>query len=376
MEYSIISKSMVRGNKTLRRNQKVAKKFYGKVRRQGPKLRIQKLYDVNNVGFVDLTGENQVKQTGEMSLGLTADGLIKLLRKKELTGLSGNGFSTADKLEEFSRNNSAKSVLILNSVECDPGLAHDEWLLKNRFTEVKTGVEVLRNSISFQSILLATKLPLSLKEPMLQVVQVPNRYPMGYEKTLVKILLGEDLSEDEYPAKRGILVLNIQTVLAIGEIVGKGKVLDSRYLTVEDLTSGKVVVVRAKLGMDVKEVIAKALPKASYEAIYVGEGAMNGHLLKEAEKISAVTNYIAYGKAPDYDTASKCKGCGGCSAKCPMQINVKKIVKKVEGGDRKGLKELHPERCIGCNSCTYICSAGKNLKELIASVKEQCAIAQ
>ena len=372
MEYAIISKHMVRSNKCLRKNQKLSKKRYGKVRGLGPKLKLNKLYNVDAVDFMDLTGEKQVKEQIEVPKDLTEDILINSLLNNALMGLSGNGYSTADKLKQFSKHKNSKGILIKNSVECDPGLAHDEWLLRNRFQEVKTGIEVLNHCFSFQTILLATKLAFSLQDAKIKMVQVPNRYPMGYEKVLLKNLLDIDLDDNEYPAQRGILVLNIQTVLAIGAIICSGKKLDSRYLTVEDLTTGTAVVVKANLGMDAKEVITKALPRSSKEAIYVGEGVMNSHPLEKAEKISAVTNYITYGKEPAYHEASKCKGCGGCNRKCPMQIKVKQIVKKTESGDLTDLEQFHLERCIGCNSCTYVCHAGKNLKEIIADAKEHC----
>ena len=376
MEYSLICKKMIRENKSLRRNQKLSKKQYGRVRGQGPKLRVNKLYDIENLGFLDLTGEKHTEKKKEMPKDLTCDSLIATIRRYQLTGLSGNGFSTADKLDIFSRHMNADSVFIINSVECDPGLAHDEWLLRHRLQEVKIGIEVLSQCFSFKKILLATMLPISVNDAKIQVVQVPNRYPMGYEKTLVKNLLQLGLSENEYPAETGILVLNIQTVLAIGAIICQGTEVDSRYLTVEDLTHGKAVVVRARYGMEIEKVIKKALPNEFYKVIYVGEGVMNSHPLREAEKVSALTNYITYGKAPDYESATNCKSCGGCNAKCPMKINIKQIVKKVERGDLTDLKQYQPERCIGCNSCTYVCHAGKNLKEVIAGVKDGCSTEQ
>ena len=46
-----------------------------------------------------------------------------------------------------------------------------------------------------------------------------DRFPFGYEKILTKKILGVDLADEEYPSDKNILVMNLQTILVLGEIV-------------------------------------------------------------------------------------------------------------------------------------------------------------
>lgn len=380
MDYALINYGTVKENKAMKTAQKEAKKYYGKVRGeerkklQGkpPKAKLNKVVDLSDMSYISLVEKNETVERGalkqELPEVLSPEMLIEQIRESGLTGLSGDGYLTADKLAAFAKSKSHKKYLVINGVECDPGLIHDAWIIENRFENVKVGVEVLRKVFNFESITLATKSPLPTQDTVIQKVQIPNRFPMGYEKYLIQTILGVEVGENEFPAEQGILVLNVQTVLKIGELICSGEKFQDRYLTIADLTQGKAVTVRATIGAEVKDIIGKVFPKTSGNDLFVGFGAMTVHKAEDAEQIMPYTNFIGYGKAPDYEAASNCKGCGACSAKCPQKIKVKKIVQAMECGQTEGLERFHPEKCIGCSTCTYMCHAGKDIAGIMKQV--------
>ena len=202
---SIINKNGVKKNRELKQIQKKTKKYYGdklfaKNHRE-PKAKIQKLVDVTNISFVSLVKE--AKSREEIPENVTREQLIQLCEKQNLTGGSGNGYPIAEKLKACPEQN---GILLINGVECDPGLAQDAWIYRNRLEQVAQGIAMLNQIYHFKRVVLATKEPLSQKKYDFDQIKVKNRFPMGYENYLIRSIWGFELAEGEHPIDRGILV--------------------------------------------------------------------------------------------------------------------------------------------------------------------------
>lgn len=239
------------------------------------------------------------------------------------------------------------------------------------------GIEILYQNFDFSQIYLATKetikketsdLILGNKNCVINIIKVPNRYPMGQESQLIKNVLGIELANQDIPTQKGILVLNLQTVYAIAQIVDRKEKVSSRFLTVANMNTAVAKTVEVSIGADIVEVIKEIFPGITGPEIFIGGGVMSCHPVAENEKVTLQTNFIAYGEKTDYDAARKCQNCGACAAKCPVGVKVYKIVQAVEEGQNTGLNDFHPENCIGCGACTYVCHAGRNTQKDIARV--------
>ncbi len=388
MDYVIVNKKEVRQNHEMRKAQKAAKRKYGRARMAAPKLRVSKIVGLQAQDFISFVsvgedaaftseseGHTEQQLRGQRTESIaSAEQLITAVEQAGLTGLSGNGFSTAEKLRTLQDANAAKRYLIINAVECDPGLIHDEWLLENHYEEVKKGIEVLENNFSFERTFLASRLIGGYIDGKIELVKVPNRYPMGQEKVLIHSMLGADFAKDDIPAEHGILVINLQTVFVIGRIADGTYQASSRYLTAANLDTAEAMVIEATVGMDAAEIAEKVFPdietgiQKAGKKVFVGGGSMSAHPLAEGEQITAATNWLAYGRQADYSQAVDCKGCGGCTGKCPAGVDVKNIIRLTEKGQKDGFEKFHPELCIGCGACTYVCAAGKNVQEVIARI--------
>lgn len=365
MNYPIVNKKVVCKNKEMKKAQKYAKKLYGRCWGRAPKSKINKVVSLENISYQSLSDqfERSMDKTGMgQSDFQSKEEFLDWVEQSGLTGLSGDGFKTAEKLKGFFTTNAEKRYFVINAVNCDPGLVHDEWILSNKMADVMNGIELIKRFSSFDRIMIATKRKVTAEDSEL-FVKVPNRHPMGEERILIENLLGIKLSADEYPSDKGILVMNLQTVLALG--TGD---FSNRYLTVADLTVAKGQVVKVPIGIKIADVIKTTLPEYKDAPVYTGFGVFSAHLSEESETVNYSTNFIGYGNAPDYAEATACKGCGGCTSKCPMRIKVHKIVQAVERKDMNGIEAFGAKNCIGCASCTYICHAGKNVMEIVAGV--------
>lgn len=368
MEQSIVNKNSVKQNKKIKSAQKLAKKYYGEKmfeRVSAPKAKIRKIADITDISYLDLCGDSDTK--GGVLIE-SKDTLIALCRENMLEGRSGNRFKTADKLENFK---TPGGILIVNAVECDPGLLHDAWIYRNRAEDVVRGINILNNCFNFSDIIIGTKEPLRDKYNGIKQVKVKDRFPMGYEKTLIKTVLGMELPAEIRPTDRGILVLNIQTVLAISELAGGQNTGDIRYITVIDTSEAKGFVVRVKTGTPVNEIVEK-IYKIKTDKVCVGDGALSCHRVKNDELVQQSTGFVGLGEMPDYENSRKCVGCGQCERNCPSGVNIRKIVQYSEKNgkvDAEQCSGFRADSCIGCGACTYFCHAGKDIRALVAQVK-------
>lgn len=369
---SIVNKQSIKKNKALRVVQKKARKYYQeKLFMKAPNTitaKIRKLADLEQVDYKVISNIDLPQQKNEVQL--SKEELITLCRKGELTGRSGNGFEVSKKLAAFHKNH---GVLIINAVECDPGLVTDSWLYRNKQNALQKGARILKNALALDKVMLATKEPL-IPTDTIQQVKVIDRFPMGYEKYLIRYLLGITLNDDELPQDKGILVMNLQTVIAIAEMAQNSMAGQYKYITVANLFTATAKVARVRIGDSVHEILNGCFPQEAWDVVtcYAGGGAFNCHKAAADEVIQTTTGYVAIGKMPDYERAGNCKGCGACTRNCPAGVIVNKVIQQFDKNGRKltdKCKELNVAACIGCGACTYNCMAGKDVRSVMLYLK-------
>lgn len=374
MEQSIVTKRNVKANKNMISAQKAAKKYYKDKlfakKNHETKAVIRKVVDLNLIGSKDLTTDSKLLNLG-MNQSFTRETLIQLCESLSLTGRSGNGFLVADKLKAYKDQ---RGILLINGVECDPGLIHDAWIYRNQLIKIQQGTEILQRAFGFQEIILATKEPLREGIFKYKQVKIRDRFPMGYENYLIKTVLGTQVPQGKRAADMGILVMNIQTVLAIAEAVNNRASAYTKWITVADMRSAKAYAVKVELRKDIMALIKQVFPRESFskEEIFVGGGALSCHELKRDEVITDTTSFVAVGSMPDYSKAKNCARCGKCSKNCPAGVDVLNIIQYIQKHGKENsqaCKVYHPERCISCGACTYGCLAGKDVRGSVAWAK-------
>lgn len=368
----VVNKKSIMKNRALKTAQKGARKYYQeKLFVKAPntaKAKIRKLADLNEVEYQALKEPSPSSEP--VQEGMTREQLVTLCHESGLTGRSGNGFPVAEKLAAFTKEN---GTLIINAVECDPGLVTDSWIYRNKRNEIEAGAELVKQALGISQVILATKEPLHTMSGMKQV-KIIDRFPMGYENYLIKAVLGVELKEQELPQERGILVMNLQTIVAIAEVTRNREAGQYKYITAANLTTGKAKVVRVHIGDSIEEIAARCYTKEELKqnTLYAGGGAFTCHKVVSDETILDTTGYLAIGQMPEYECAGKCKGCGACTKNCPAGVTVHKLVQYVEKNgtdDLAALRSYLPEKCIGCGTCTYGCMAGKDVREVVMCAK-------
>ncbi len=337
------------------------------VKKPGRKA-IGKLIKGNSeVLYFDLSLSGDEAAAVSQSASVACEDIISLIEARAVIGLGGAGFPAAKKVRTVANSAADKKYLIINGVECDPGLIHDKWLIKRHMEEICKGIKLITNCIDFELTAIAVKEGTDIKDSQVNIARVPDYYPVGAEKNLIKHVLGIDLSESDIPAEKGILVLNVQTVFSIYDAVSNNKKADTKLITVADLKAGTDYVVRVRLGTPVKTLLQK-LPLSTAN-VFLGGGAMQCRNSKEDDVIDGNVNFIGISDFPIYKESVLCSKCGLCAENCPGGLRVDVISKLVDQGNLQGAKKYHPEKCIQCGNCSRVCLAGRNLAMRVKAAK-------
>jgi ferredoxin len=341
----------------------------------GPKLllkfgsRMRIPFSREGTAFVDLT--EGVAPEGGSDVELTSVEILERIERCGVFGYGGAAFPTARKIRTAIAADTAEKHLIVNGAECDPGLIHDKWLLRHHADEIIGGIGLLCRCIPFATVTVACKDIDGLAFPSpVRLHRVPDYYPAGAEKALIREVLKNSVAEGEIPAEKGILVLNVQTVFSIYEAVRLNRMADTRFITVADAGRRTGTVARVRLGAGAHSVVEGVFPCTA--VVFTGGGMMNAQIASDDAVVDKAVNFLAAGKLPDYRESPLCSRCGLCSAVCPARLHVQEIAGLVDEGHMERTAQFRPEMCMACGSCSHVCLAGRNLSAKVSVAREHC----
>ncbi|MCL2697023.1 MAG: 4Fe-4S dicluster domain-containing protein [Oscillospiraceae bacterium] len=358
----LINKKTVRSNAFMKNAQKLEEKKNGKGSRKPLKNYIGKIVCLESSELI-----GQESGIPDFIYKVSKDNLLAAIENANLTGMSGNGFPVHKKINAFLSSGSGKKILLINAVECDPALLHDEWLLKNRFNEIAQTIDLLAKTFSLDKAVLAVKSESVESCGNFSVCVVPPRYPMGEEHFLIRRVLGIPLEIKNIPAEHGVLVLNIQSIYQIGKIANQ--CYDGgRFITIADLIKASARVAYVYPNDTVSCVLSRGFSESKADSVYFGHGAMACVKSTSADTFSKYGNFAAYANEPKMNSASKCRRCGNCTRKCPVNIKAAKIVQLTDKNKPFDSTSFDIDKCVKCGSCTYFCPALKNVSGYIAEL--------
>lgn len=299
---------------------------------------------------------------------------VELLQEKGIIGLSGNAFPTYKKYQ----GKENIKTLIVNGVECEPYITADYMLMKCYAEKIIEGMQQICAINHIEEAILAIKVnndeireiyQSKLKNnPLIRLVEVPNLYPMGWEKSLVQYIKHVDYKN--LPIEKGIIVENIGTVYAIYEAITKGKPLYERVITFtgeEMKTPQNYWIKNGTLASDIIQTIGL---KPKEDLVFIAGGPMMGESSpSEDMALTGVTNCILVLPFRKDPVKTTCLRCGKCVQVCPVKISP--ILVKGNLEDVETLRKLHVDRCIGCGLCSYICPAKIPVRNYVRKAKEQ-----
>jgi electron transport complex protein RnfC len=183
---------------------------------------------------------------------------------------------------------------------------------------------------------------------------VPDIYPAGGEKQLIRTLTGAEVPTHSLPIDVGVVMHNVATAVAAADAVLRGLPLTERMVTV----TGEVpqpVNLRVPVGTPIRHLLEAAGGQMPGTRVILG-GPMMGVAIDNLDvPVVKTTNAVIVIREPPAVTAMPCIRCGECVDVCPAQLQPQALYEFVRAGDWDGAQDYHLFDCIECGACAYVC---------------------
>lgn len=182
-----------------------------------------------------------------------------------IVGCGGAGFPTGVKLQTAP----AGGVFIANGAECEALLEHNVRFMQENaeqlvrsiaycmdITHARQGYIALKTK---QQKVIHALTKACAQKAKLEIFTLPDLYPEGDERVLLREILGIELQPGQLPSAVGATVENVETLKHIGEAIEERKPFIDKDLTVAGrVNKGSLVCMNVPLGTPVHELLARA----------------------------------------------------------------------------------------------------------------------
>lgn len=306
--------------------------------------------------------------------------LVDFMMNAGIVGCGGAGFPT------YIKYKGAKDIhtLLINAVECEPYITADYRIMTDELDKLIIGTKaMLKMSGGKEAIIGIKKTKKDLidrvndalkNEPSIKVAEVPDQYPLGWERTLVYEIFKKRY--DKLPGEIGIIVNNSATAIAFAEALTMGKPIIDKLVTVSGDGVKNPSNVIVPVGVSVREIVEQIGGYSQEEVKVIAGGPMMGKTAVGDEMvITPASNAITILKPQPFETIA-CLRCGRCNDHCPAGILPIRINVAEEAGDVKMLQKLRADQCIECGMCTYVCPSKIEVTEGVRRGKAMLRAAQ
>lgn len=298
---------------------------------------------------------------------LSAEETLARITGAGIVGLGGAAFPTHVKLNR--PPDSPVHTLLVNGAECEPYITADDRLMIEEADRIVMGMRIVMRLLSAARVVVGIEdnkpqAVAAMREAIaradlpgdVSVADVPAKYPMGAEKTLIKAILGLEVPEGGLPTDIGIVVQNVATLAAIADAVSEEKPLVERVVTVTGAVNRPRNLV-TRFGVPARSLIEQCggVPAGATAVVFGGPMMGVAQASFDAPTIKS-TNCVLV-KQADVREERGCIRCGRCIQRCPMGLMPLMYVNLVKRSMIEDLTDFHLMNCVECGACAYDCPA-------------------
>lgn len=196
----------------------------------------------------------------------TGGSIIDIIKEAGIVGMGGAGFPTHVKMNTDLEG----GVVIANGVECEPILEHNIQQLIEHSELIYRGLKYAMKAVNASRGIFAIKaknvqainaVKAVITDECISITELPDLYPMGEERAIVREVLGQLIGPGELPSAVKAVVSNVETLSRIAEAVDLQKPVITKNITVAGhLKSGcdAHVFMDVPIGTSIKELIEAA----------------------------------------------------------------------------------------------------------------------
>jgi electron transport complex protein RnfC len=304
-----------------------------------------------------------------------------------IVGLGGATFPTAVKLNMGRENHI--DTLIINGAECEPYLSCDDRLMQERAEQIIDGVRLMLHGMTNspganlhlpeggrtgQSGMTTTKAVVAIEDnkpqaylamqtaalpyPLIQVIQIPTRYPMGWDRQLIRYITGKEVPVGCRSSEIGVTIHNVGTAHAVHKAIRHGHPLVSRVVTVAGGAVARPMNVEVPIGTLISELFSFCKVNSSQTARIIMGGPMMGDSLPHTAlpTVKATSGILALTQSELKKTEEQpCIRCASCVSVCPAGLRPLDMANNIRINQLDVAVDLGLKDCISCGCCSYIC---------------------
>jgi electron transport complex protein RnfC len=356
---------------------------------------------------------NRIAMAGPEAAGGSAETIEKIISQSGISAIPTR-FGTAPIGTTEVEN------VIINGVSADVYNPSIPLIAGSRLADVVSAVRILRRiypaagfsvALDSRSRSLLHELRTVAHHEEIAFHLLKPKYPQQREEMLLPVVLGKTFPRGHRAVSCGVLVLNVQTALAIHDAVVLGKPAIDRIVALSGPGFGRNIHVRARIGTVISDIVDSRLRspgifrlvenslltgKTITQPAMTSVGQETDNLVAVPEKehggflpfaapgfrkdsfsLTFASRFLRLGKEADTNRHGEerpCITCGFCDAVCPARILPSLLHRYVKRGiiDATVLR-YGITRCIDCNLCTYVCTSKIDVALLLRQGKARLA---
>ncbi len=263
-------------------------------------------------------------------------------------------------------------TLIANAMEDQPMVCADHRLLVERGGQVMAGLAILARAMRVDETHLAVdvrrtaeyrQIASAARKYNINSIALPNKYPTGSDRMLVKILTRRETPPGKSTMDVGAAVVTAATCLAVYLQVACDIPATGRIVTVAGQRAPEVKNRYVPFGTRCIELVQNA------EQPIVHNGPMIGLRCPSDAVVTPATDAVLALETSIPPAASPCIRCSWCTDHCPARLNVAGLNDAYELGSLDRARRLMAPACVECGLCTYICPARLPLAQRTKQLK-------
>ena len=294
-----------------------------------------------------------------------------LLCRIGLVGMGGSMFPAARKVAASDRCH----TLVINGVECEPGITIDQSLLLHASDTIRAGVDLAAAKSGAKRIVLAIGRNKALARQLRKLypyeqLAMPRAYPAGAERLIMHRLTRKPPAIGELPFHRGYLVQNVASLWAVGRALETGMGVIERPLSLAAPTAGIFHNLMAPVGTPFSHILdAAQLPFHPETDILIAGGLMMGrHATPETCVDLGTTSLVIIKRTQPQPPPRDCIRCGACNTACPLGLHPIGIIDRQQRTTTPTTAlRAQIDSCFLCGACEAVCPSDipliKYLKE-------------
>lgn len=297
---------------------------------------------------------------------LSAEEICLRVGAAGVVGLGGAVFPSAVKLDLGRRNQI--HTLLINGGECEPYLSCDDRMMQERATQIVTGIRLMLRGMNAEKAIIGIEdnkpqayqaiREASATFDFITVSQVPTRYPMGWDRQMLRYLTGLEIPADGRATDIGVVIHNVSTTYAVYEAVALGRPLISRVVTVAGSAVANPQNVEVLIGTVIQDVLNYCEFDEQKLARLVMGGPMMGDALprRDVPLVKASNGILALSESDLPEQSSQpCIRCSNCVTACPVGLLPLEMASRIKVNQLEAAVDIGLKDCINCGSCSYVC---------------------